>query len=132
MKLCDACARLEIQRLPLNGHPWPPGYKLGTLSQVYDRAGDASCTLCGLIIAELLASSYFARYATKDGVAADKAELPVSLLRQVKDSRKSKTDTHLHGFDVTIGPEGLIFSVELYALRGMSILWSQKAQLIES
>ncbi|KAI0177081.1 heterokaryon incompatibility protein-domain-containing protein [Pestalotiopsis sp. NC0098] len=118
MKLCDACARLEIQRLPLNGHPWPPGYKLGTLSQVYDRAGDASCALCGLIIAKILASSYFAHYATKDGVAADKAELPVSLLRQARDSHKSKTDTNLHGFDVTIGPEGLVFSVELYALRG--------------
>ncbi|ETS86990.1 hypothetical protein PFICI_00818 [Pestalotiopsis fici W106-1] len=118
MNLCDSCSRLEIQQLPLNSHPRPPGFKLGTLGQVYSRAINSSCALCGLILAHILASSYFAHYATKDGVAADKIELPVSLLRQAKDSFKSRKETSLHGFDVSFGRDGLIFSVNLYAPRG--------------
>jgi hypothetical protein len=120
MKLCDSCSKLEIQRLPLHTHPRPPGYKLGTLGQVYDRATNSSCDLCGLILAHILASSYFADYATNDGVAVDKIDLPVSLLRQAKDSFKSREHTHLHGFDVSVGREVLIFSLNLYAPRSQS------------
>ncbi|KAK9419532.1 putative Heterokaryon incompatibility domain-containing protein [Seiridium unicorne] len=116
MRLCGSCSRLEIQKLPPSRHPQPPGFKLGTLRQVWDRAD--RCALCEIILAHLLDSSYFAHYATAKGVAESKANLTVSLLRQPKDSFAPKETTHLHGFDVSFGPGELTFSVNLYAPRG--------------
>lgn len=117
MKLCDNCKRLDIRQLPVTVHPPVRGFQLSTLQQIFDAS--SWCQLCQLLRSGLLRSKTFNRDVTAAGPVDQHDDLVLVLRRSTNDGFATEQGARLSGFEVSLGQTEFIFSVLLYAPRGM-------------